>query len=86
MTFLDILPLAYILDWSSTVAIYEPTFTEDAVQLQKENVQECIAYLLLAGTNVDEKTSNKINRLLINLYEYNTYLQKELEAYCVIQE
>ena len=86
MTFLDILPLAYISDWSSTVAIYEPTFTEDAVQLQKENVQECIAYLLLSGTNVDEKTSNKINGLLANLYEYNIYLQDELESYYVAQE
>ena len=86
MTFLDILPLAYISDWSSAVAIYEPTFTEDAVQLQKENVQECIAYLLLAGTNVDEKTSNKINGLLANLYEYDMYLQDELESYYVAQE
>lgn len=86
MTFLDILPLTYISDWSSMVAIYEPTFTEDAVQLQKENVQECIAYLLLAVTNVNEKTSNKINGLLANLYEYDMYLQDELESYYVAQE
>lgn len=77
MTFLDTLTVEYI---------YEPAFTEDAIQQQKESVQGCIAHLLLVGINVDEKTSNKITRLLANLYEYDTYLQDELEAYCITQE
>lgn len=66
--------------------IYEPAFTEETTQQQKESVQKCIANLLLVGANVDEKVSTKINRLLLNLYEYDTYLQRELEAYCVTQE
>ncbi len=66
--------------------IYEPTFTEEAVRQQIEDVQACIAYLIVDWTSANEELSKKIDKRLTNLYEYNAYLQRELEVYYVPQE
>lgn len=74
-----------LLDTTNLEHFYEPVFTEYAIQQQIEEVQKGIAYLLVIWVNADEKTFQKIDNLLIDLSDHNSYLKKELETFYVPQ-